>query len=96
MRDAVKTKDMASVVRLYYLENGLKKKEAREKARDVPRRSTSLASGFLFEGVGGKPTVTPRRRPDCAGGGRRGAAARGRLSAAFVTGRAALALPRGG
>mmetsp|Transcript_17065 Transcript_17065/g.53988 ORF Transcript_17065/g.53988 Transcript_17065/m.53988 type:complete len:171 (+) Transcript_17065:337-849(+) len=32
---AVKTKDMASVVRLYYLKNGLKKREEREKARDA-------------------------------------------------------------
>jgi len=35
VHDAVRTKDMASVVRLYYLENGLKKKEEREKARGV-------------------------------------------------------------
>ena len=48
VHDAVRTKDMASVVRLFFLENGLKKKEEREKARDVRRRSNSLASGFLF------------------------------------------------
>ncbi|EOD38004.1 hypothetical protein EMIHUDRAFT_200377 [Emiliania huxleyi CCMP1516] len=35
VHDAVRTKNMASVVRLYYLENGLKKKEEREKARDA-------------------------------------------------------------
>jgi len=52
---AVKTKDMASVVRLYYLKNGLKKREEREKARDEQRRSKPCVGlgrhRFLFLGA---------------------------------------------